>query len=460
MKPLRAWISRFFSPGGFVILVIAVVCTFVVVLLPERPAKGIPMWTFAEDHYDSYQRPLQEWNRAHPHEQFNITLLNGVALEQRMLAGFLAGTPLADVIEAERGMAAKAFLGPVENVGFVDLTARLHREGIYDQINTPSFSPYTSRGHIFGIPHDVHPVLLAYNAELVDAAGIDVSKIETWDDYFRVMRPLMKDADGDGQPDRYLLSAWDTRTDTVAILLLQAGGTFFDLQDHPTLNRPINAEVLARIVTWVAGPGRVCADVASNASGYIQMQRGYVVGVMMPDWMAGQWKMENPRMGGKLKLMPLPAWSKGGRRTSVLGGTMVGITKTSHHIGAAWNFIKYLYLSRHQAESMFRQTDIISPVKTLWRHSFYDEPDPYFCGQPAGRLYINEAPNVPLRASSPYMDTALQNVTNALMQLRSYADEHHDYDQARLEVKAQELLDVEQARMLKLISRNQFLAQP
>ncbi len=90
----------------------------------------------------------------------------------------------------ERRAVARAFAGPIEAVGFVDLTDRLAKDGLLERINTPSFSPWSSRGRVFGLPHDVHPVMLGYRADIVEAAGIDVSKIETWDDFERIMRPL------------------------------------------------------------------------------------------------------------------------------------------------------------------------------------------------------------------------------------------------------------------------------
>lgn len=459
MKRLREQITRFLSPGALVILTVAVISSSIVVTLQQETLTGIPVWVSAKAHYEGYDSLEADWNQAHPAKQrFNITLLNAVALERRMLAGFLAGTPVADMMETHLGIAAKAFLGPVKNIGFVDLTERLHREGIYDRINTPSFAPYTSRGHIFGLPHDVHPVLLTYRSDLVEAAGIDVSGIETWADYFRVMSPLMQDFDGDGRPDRYLLNAWDTRGDVAIMLILQAGGRLFDQNDYPTVNDPINAEVLARLVTWITGPKRVCIDVPTNtSSGYRQLLDGVVIGTMTPDWMVGTWKLENPRLGGKLKLMPLPAWEKGGRRTSVAGGTMIGIAKTSQNIDLSWQFAKYLYLSPKLAEHMFRTTSIISPVKTLWSQPFYDEPDPYFSGQPSGRMFIQQAPDVPPRSSSPYTTDAGERVTSALIDLRAYADRNGIYDETRLRLEAQRLLDRQEASLKRLIGRNQFL---
>ncbi len=63
--------------------------------------------------------------------------------------------------------------------------------------------------------------------------------------------------------------------------------------------------------------------------------------------------------------MPIPAWVKGGRRTSVAGGTMIGITKTSPNIEANWEMIKYLYFSPELARLMYQKTSIIARYKRV-----------------------------------------------------------------------------------------------
>ncbi len=457
MQNLRERFTRFLSPGALVILVLAIVSIITALLLPRTEAEGIPFWVSAQPHYESYRPIVAEWNARHPDRAINLMLIHGHALERRMLTGFLAGTPVADLVEPNSSTAAKGFAGPLESVGYYDLTDRIRSDGLFDRINAPSFAPFTTRGRIFGLPHDVHPVLLAYRADLVEAAGIDVSTIETWDDYFRVMSPLMRDRDGDGRPDRYLLEAWDANAIATIILLQQADGQLLD-GDRPTVNLPRNAYILARLVTWFTGPKRVCIDInQDSAIGHRQRLEGQVIGCLVPDWRAGQWKRENPGLGGKLKLMPLPAWEKGGRRTSVFGGTMLAINRKTEHFETCWEFAKELYLSPRLAEQMFRETSIISPVKELWASSFYDEPDPYFSGQPSGRLFIEQAPHVPIRTSSPYYAYALQAVCGVLAELRAFADRTRTYDVPTLQVEAQRLLDREQLRTEREIQRNVFL---
>jgi len=450
--------GKFLSPGILVIVALALASSALVVLLPARQRSGIPFWLTAHRHYEAYLPKLAEWNERYPNKQVAASLFHTRAFERRMLSGFLSETPLADLLESDVSVIPRAFLGPPDQVGFLDLTDRLHAEGLYDQFNAPSFSFFTSRGRIYGLPHDVHPALLCYRADIVEAAGIDVSQIETWEDYFRIMRPLIQDLDGDGRPDRYLLELSEYRTSEIIMLLLQNDGEIFDEDDRPIFANTRNARTLATLTTWITGPDRVTAN-TSGLAAHRQRLEGLVVGTIMPDWMLGYWKVENPQIGGKIKLMPLPAWERGGRRTSVRGGTMIGINKRSPHIETCWEVMKHLYTSIEVAEQTYRDSSIISPVKALWSAPFYDEPDPFVSGQPSGRLYIEQAPHVPHRPSSPYNPTAEDYIGSVAMALRDYADRNEIYDIDRLETEALRLLYEAQARLEKLISRNVFLTQ-
>jgi len=256
-------------------------------LASTRGAEGRAFWTFAQMHLRLYEPVVADWNASNE-LQVRPVLLSIPALERRMMGGFLADVAVADLMEVERRIATRAFAGPLETVGFLDLTDRLRQEGLLERINSPSFSPWTKGGRIFGLPHDVHPVLLCYRADLVEQAGIDVDSIETWDDFEREMRPLMADKNGDGEPDRYLIAFWDTRPhrDTFEALLLQAGGGFFDENDRPVIDSDVNARALARFVTWMVGPNRIAIDAAEfSAGGNKQKIDGDVICAVMPDWL-------------------------------------------------------------------------------------------------------------------------------------------------------------------------------
>jgi arabinosaccharide transport system substrate-binding protein len=449
------------SPGGWIICALAVVSTMVLVLWPLPPKTGLVFWLFAKSHQRLYDPMTAAWNTAQPPAQrVQLVLLSGGALQRRLLSGFLSGTPVPDLVEAYAQIVAQAFKGPLEDVGFVDLTDIVHAEGIDGQINAPSFAPWTSRGRIFGLPHDVHPVLLAYRADLVEAAGIDLSAIATWDDFVRLLRPLVRDVDGDGYPDHYLLNIWETNPELIESLIWQAGGALFDAQERLVLHSESNARVLATVVSWTTGPNRIAVNAPEfDAAGNKMRLDGTVLFSFMPDWLTSAWRQDLPQLAGKVKLMPLPAWDKGGRRTTVMGGTMLGIPKRAQDFASAWRYAKHLYLSPDLARGLFRTTGIISPVKGHWTDPVYDEPSAYFCGQRAGRLYIAAAPDVPPRTSSPYTALARDKMADSALALKAYAQQHDTYTVAALLPEASRLLAQAEAQVRAQMQRNVFLAQ-
>jgi arabinosaccharide transport system substrate-binding protein len=449
------------SPGGWIICALAVVSAILLVLWPIPQKQGLVLWIFAKSHQRLYDPMTSAWNAPRqPADRVHILLLSGAALQRRLLSGFLSGTPLPDLVEAYAQIVTQTLKGPLEEVGFVDLTDIVQAEGIDEQINAPSFAPWTSRGRIFGLPHDVHPVLLAYRADLVEAAGIDVAAIETWDDFVRLLRPLVRDVDGDGYPDHYLLNIWETNPELIESLMLQAGGAFFDEQERLVMHSESNARVLATVVSWTSGPDRIAVNAPEfDAAGNKMRLDGSVLFSLMPDWLTSAWRQDLPQLAGKVKLMPLPAWEQGGRRTTVMGGTMLGIPKRVQDFDSAWGYAKDLYLSPDLARGLFRTTGIISPVKRHWADPVYDEPSAYFGGQRYGRLYIAAAPDVPPRTSSPYNALAQIKMADSALALKAYATQSGQYTVTALLPEARRLLTQAEAQVRTQMQRNVFLAQ-
>ena len=456
-NPFMTTVRAALSPGGWVIVTLAVVSSLLVLFRVETRRSGLDMWVFARPHHEMYVPNVESWNASRDPD-LNLYLLSLPALERRMSSGFLSDTPVADLIEADVRVASRAFTGPLEDVGFLDLTDRIKESGILEEINAPSFTPWTSRGRIFGLPHDVHPVMLAYRADLVEAAGIDVSSIETWDDFIDAMSPLMADVDGDGSPDRYLLNLWETQIDTIEAFILQAGGCYFDEGERVSIDSEVNARVIATITTWITGPKRIAVDAQEfTASGNRLKLEGFVVASIMPDWLGGVWKHDMGELSGKIKLMPVPAWQEGGCRTTVWGGTMLGIARSTREPDAAWELAKHLYLSEDLAQQLYESNGIISPIRRLWTRDFYDVPDPFFKGQAPGRMYINLAPSVPRRTSSPFNQIAKERVRDALTRLREFAEEEGVFTIEELLPEAQRQLESAHEDIQRRVDRNLFL---
>lgn len=447
------------TPAVWLLLAISLGTTALILLRPPSVRAGLSLWVFAQPHHLAYLPVIKTWNaeQANPAHHAESLLIDFPALERRLLSGLLSGTPVGELVEVERAVAARTFTGPLDDIGFYDLTDRLREEGLMEVINPPSFAPWISRGRIFGIPHDVHPILLVYRSDLTDAAGIDMTKVETWEEFFTALRPLMADANGDGHPDRYLMNFWPSNVALLEGLLLQAGGGFFGANEQLVIDSEVNAHVLASLATWCGGPARVALDVPDfNAAGNTLRLRGTVVAALMPDWLAGRWRLDMPELAGKLRLMPMPSWERGGLRTTTYGGTMLGIPKATNDFEAAWRLAKRLYLDPETHVSFFRGTNIIPPVRTSWTHPAFSEPDPYFGGQLVGKLYIDQAGNIPMRTSSPYNNFALDRVADALLKLVDIADRDQVSDPAALLDAARAELKNAQHQTARQIDRNVF----
>lgn len=452
-------------PGAlWIVGALAVLSAFTLFGAAGTRSDTLSMWMFARVHKLMYDPMIERFEAEG--RPIDVRVLSIPALERRMMGGFLSGMPTADVLEVERRIANRAFAGPLHTVGFLDLTDRLQDSGLIDELNTPSLGPWTSRGRVFGLPHDVHPVLLAYRADIVEAAGIDVSEIETWADFERVMAPLLRRAGDPGvasDNERYLLPLGVSAPyiDVIEMLLLQAGGGFFDETGAVRIDSPENERVLIELVRWTTGPTRIAGDAPEfDPTGNQLKLDGYVVGIFMPDWLCSIYKAELPQLSGKLKVMPMPAWDPGGRRTSVWGGTMLGISKNSGRVDEAWAFASELYFTRELAHTLFRDTDIITPVTRYWNDPIFDEPDAFFAGQPKGRLYIDAAPDVPVRISSPYTRLAKTALQTAFVRLRDYADAQGTTDREALRPEAKRLLAEAHRAVADQAARNVFLTDP
>jgi arabinosaccharide transport system substrate-binding protein len=443
--PERFSIVRSFPFGvaALSMLVLALASGFLLALNP--PAKktaDLTYWTFAKPHYEAYQKVVHKFEEEH-HCTVDLQLVSNQGLPQRLQAAFLADLDdLPDMCEVEISSAGTFFRGPLEHIGFDDLTDRIKRDGLLDRMVASRFAPYTSRGHIFGLPHDVHPVQFGYRRDLMEQAGIDVNKIETWDDFIEIGKRVTI-------PDkRYLIEMSDTGSSQLEICLFQRDGGYFDPQGKVIFDDDTAVETMKWYVPLVApGSKTRIANTLSSSFGTViaqGMEQGYFIGVMMPDWRSRIFENEIAPLSGKMALMPLPAVTRGGRRTSTWGGTMLGITRHCKNKDLAWEFAKFLYTNEKDLAERFSLTNILPPVRAAWKEPIFDKPYPYWSEQQLGRLYANLAPAVPSQYTHPFINVAKSKFGEALTECSQYYSARGDdgfdaFVRATLKAKADEV---------------------
>lgn len=399
-----------FGSAALSIFILAVLSgTWLAITPPVQNPSTLRLWVFAKVHYDTYQKAIPAFEAANPGVKVDLQLVANSSLASRLQSAFLANVDVPDLVEIEISSAGSFFRGPLNEVGFLDLTDRIHRAGLYDRMVKARFAPYTKNGHIFGLPHDVHPVMLAYRRDIFEQEGIDVNKIKTWDDFIAVGHKITIPG------KRYLMEMSDSGGDQFEVCLFQRGGGYFDANGNCIFDNETAVQTMLWYVPLVAGPNKIGGDLGSGQILTKAVEDGYLLSLAAPDWRSKSIETDIPRMAGKMALMPLPAVNPGGIRTSTWGGTMMGITRHSPHPDLAWKLAQFLYLNKPDLAERFRNTNILPCLREAWNQPSFQEPRPYWSNQPLGSLYAALAPDVPAQRSSPFIGLAKGKLSAALV---------------------------------------------
>lgn len=391
-----------YGKAPFALLVIAIVSVGLRIATARRHADrpDLVLVTHTDAHYAAYRKAIPRFEQEHG-VKVQLQLVNWASLQARLQNAVLAGTETPDLAEMFESTLGYFTRGPAEDFGVMDLTDRLHRDGLYDRIVESRFSLWTARGRIYALPHDVHPLMLAYRTDLVAKLGIDVSQLDTWDKFVEVGQRITRDADGDKVIDHYMM---DLRFDgawSLDALMWQRGGQFFDAQGNVAFATEDTAELIRWYILQARGPNKIAFDCGWGQSVGKAMTDGLVVFQWAPDWRSWMFEDEVPSLKGKMALMPLPAWKPGGRRTSAWGGTGLMIMKGTKNPELAWELAKFLYFDGPDQGKRFLATNIIPVLKDAWNLPELERPNPYWSNQPIGRMYAALAPEMPAVYSSP-----------------------------------------------------------
>ncbi len=387
---------------------------------PRRTAT-VTMWTFADTHYRAYRKAIPAFEAAHPGVKVDLQLVANSSIATRLQTAFLADLDVPDLCEIEISSAGSFFRGPLKDVGFEDLTDRIHSSGLWDGMVKARFAPYTSRGRIFGLPHDVHPVMLAYRRDLFEQLGIDAAKLKTWDDFAQAGRRIV-----DPRKPRYMIELADTNSGNLETFLFQRDGGFFDPAGKVIFDNEAGVQTMLWYVPLVAGPHKIANSLGGGQILTQAVEEGSFLCLVAPDWRSKSFEVDIARMSGKMALMPLPAVAPGARPTSTWGGTMFGMTKKCRRKDLAWQLMMHLYLDKPELANRFRDTNILPCLRAAWDQPVFDEPRPYWSGQKLGRLYAQLAPQVPFQYTSPFIGTAKGKLGEALTACVAYYNAHGD----------------------------------
>ncbi|MGQ9778670.1 MAG: ABC transporter substrate-binding protein [Bacillota bacterium] len=348
----------------------------------------VVFWSFAANN-------IEEWKarEADIEKKFNIDLLiehvAQNAFVQKLQAAMMDGTA-PDIIEwlIENNQILAA--DPKKSL-VVPLDKYVKKSAAFKNVVPGRVAWTTYGGHVYGLPHDVHPVCLIYNDKLWKDVGVDMATIETWDDFFAAAQKLCAEKK-DGKPVHYALP-YDPGGlgATMWMIWQQTGAQVLDKNGKPTLTSPEFKSFVEKWLGWV-DLGVMCAWDWGNFGALLE--NGTLASYTSPDWWISQVDAASKKW--PMRVRPLPYYKKGGPRTSSWGGTFMAIPKTSaKKADKLYPIMEYMQYDQSAIKVRFEQTGMLPPFAGVWDDPIFKKPDPRFGGQKLGELLATLAKEMP-----------------------------------------------------------------
>ncbi len=404
--------------------------------------------------------------------QVNVNVVSVNAQPQKVNTSFLADAAVPEIIEMETKALGIFTKGPIKDIGFENLRPFLERDSLIDLFPQLRLKSLSVADHILAIPHDVHPTLWLYRKDILDSMGVSMDTVDTWPKFIALGQRITRDSDGDGVNDKFMLDMQDWGDDWLRLIMMQMGGHYFDSLGTLTLNTETNVKCIEMYTRMSSGKTRI-----SFAAGWGQpyaraLTEGKILFVFAPDWRAFMTKNDIPALSGKLGLARLPRFEGFGHITSSMGGTGLFMTKkgmdalvqTKQGVmqkrELVWELMKYLYTDMGLIKKFYQMGRTIPAFKPGWDLPEVGDPDAYYGGLPAGKMYAEIADSVPFYYNNAYAKSALDASSAVLIRGRSFYEKHGDNDgQQTLTQFIEGQLVIEERKLQKIISRNAFYSK-
>jgi multiple sugar transport system substrate-binding protein/lactose/L-arabinose transport system substrate-binding protein len=355
-------------------------------------------WDVAAKSLDLIDDPYEEAHGG----QVKINQIGRADLKDKFKSTLLSGTgaPAASMMES---VDAASW---VATGGLRDVSNWLDEAGIKDEFVSGKWGPLTKDGGVYALPWDIGPVGTFYRRDVLNEHDIDVSNVETWDQYIEEGKKL--------PDDTYLLNLPSNDYDGLwRMMYRQIGGQPFTQSGAVNIHSDKSLQV-ARILKKIRDSG-VANDLPSwSSSWFTAFSKGTTASLTAGAWMEGTLKAELGKTSGKWGVFKPPAIESGGPRATNWGGSNLTIPEQVDEPTArrAWDYMAYALGKKENQIQMYKEYGIFPALKPAYESDAFDQPHEFLDGQSAGRMFAEIAPNIkPYRytVDTPEVTKAINN---------------------------------------------------
>ncbi|NLR75183.1 ABC transporter substrate-binding protein [Leeia aquatica] len=397
--------------------------------LHAAPSGEITVWAW-DIAADALRKVTPAFNKQYPGVKVVVKELSTDQVYEQALAACAAkGQGLADVVMLENSAAEKYWKQ------FPQCFATLERFGV-QQLNKdfPAFkwAELQAGGHTYALPWDSGPVAVFYRRDLYQQAGIDASKIETWDDFKAAGLKLSKATNGQV---KMAMSNHLTGDSWFSMLANQNRCSYFTQSGNDiriTINQPTCVKAMSKLKDLVSSgiigtgdwDGRLQALKANKAASAVDGA-----------WYEGSIRDTMPEQSGKWGVYLMPAFNKGGLRAANNGGSALAISGTSKSQDAAWAFVKFA-LATKDSQGIFLKNGLVPSYLPALHSPDVEAAQPYWGGQKIWPTILATQQHIVSVRSTPFMSAASQvvvKVQNDFLQGK-YPDAQQALDEAAKQI--------------------------
>ena len=209
----------------------------------------------------------------------------------------------------------------------------------------------TFGGRIKGVPFDLDPALLYYRADLLEQAGINPTAIATYDDLLSAAQTLRAKLGPKAKPIHMELDPGTSEL-WVNMFANQQGTAMVDSAGKLQLN----SQPYLNIMNWlnkVSSQGLGSHVQVWSPDHIAALDNGQEIFFPYAIWGVYGLDLLIKKTRGKWRAMQLPAWSSGGSRAAVMGGSSFIIPKKAKNPHLAWLFYEHLMFSPEGYKAVF-----------------------------------------------------------------------------------------------------------
>jgi len=322
----------------------------------------LEFWTFQELHIQFYEQMAERWNEANPDRQIDLvaTAYPYDDMHNQLLVALQSGVGAPDIVDIEISRFPNYLRGTPQLVPLNDIV-----EPVVEDFVQARFEIYGKDGNYYGLPFHVGATVMYYNTEILDAAGVDIDAIETWDDYIAAGIQV-REATGTPMTTVEVTEQW-----TFWPLISQRGSGLVEEDGTVILDNDINVDTLEFLHDLVyeheiAVPAPGGFHHAEEYYGF--MNDGGAASILMPFWYMGRFTDYMPDLNGKIAVRPLPRFTPDGNRSAGMGGTGTVITTQTEDesLDLAKDFLAFVKLSEEGNIYLWELMGFDPPRWSVW----------------------------------------------------------------------------------------------